>query len=729
MTRVLVTGAQGFIGRATVLEWLRTDPTSVVWGLGRSSGNLERFTHEVTWRSRRWRAPLDPASRAALADERYRYFRADLADGARLSGLLRELKPDIIVHLAAALRDQPPTELVEVNVGGVASLLEAVVVSGIDSPRIVIGSSGSVYGVVVGRGLPLEETMPCAPIDPYSATKRASEDLSLIMADQHGLDLMVARIFNPVGPGQDERHLCGWLGRQIASIAAGHEPPEVAVGPLHTTRDYIDVRDTASALLRIAVDGASLATYNVATGIETGGDEVLDRLVTLAGVSLRVSKRPLSPRRADMDRHVADISRLSALGWAADRSLDDSLHDVLNYYRHEVEALARPRRANPVESRAVGSADANLALSTVLRHSYDIEVSTGVLRRLPSLLGARFPGARLVVLTDDRVAGLYGIELVDQLRSVSSMTADLVVVPEGEASKTLTSYQRVARRLHELRFDRRSVLVNLGGGMITDLGGFVAATYLRGVAYVNVPTTLLSQHDSAIGGKVAVNAPWAKNFMGAFHQPHAVYCDPDTLLTLSDRDLTSGVAEAIKVALCGAPGLFEFLEQRVDAIMSRDVAALEELVRRCVEHKIALLEPDPYEVDLRRALNLGHTFGHALEVELDYEDIQHGQAVAFGIAIATLIAVETGRCDPCDADRVLGLIARYQVLPEVEHSRLHAAGKAIDEVRLVRGGSVHYVVPTGLRSVEILAEIETELVTRAVDSLAAHPLLGRSVRT
>ena len=267
-----------------------------------------------------------------------------------------------------------------------------------------------------------------------------------------------------------------------------------------------------------------------------------------------------------------------------------------------------------------------------------------------------------------------------------------------------------------MSFDRRSVLVNLGGGTITDLGGYVAASYLRGVAYVNIPTTLLAQHDSGIGGKVAVNAPWAKNFIGAFHHPRAVLCDPGVLATLGDRDVRCGVAESIKVALCGAPGLFELLERQVDAVIGRDPAVLEEVVRRSAGHKIALLVPDPYEVDLRRVLNLGHTFGHALEVELAYEDLQHGEAVAYGIAVATLIAAESGECPTDDARRILDLIGRYRILAPVDPERLHAAAKRVDDVRLVRGGRLNYVLPTTVRSVEVVPELADHRI---------HPGRGR----
>jgi GDP-4-dehydro-6-deoxy-D-mannose reductase len=707
--RVLVTGSQGFIGRHVVATWLAEDPDAVVTGLGRSPRDDRCFTHRVTWQGRSHPAPVPADLRAALAGPRYRYVPIDLTDRPALTRLLAEVRPDVVVHLAAALRDEPPEQLVRVNVGAVVSLLESVVGAGIAPPRLVMGSSGSVYGVVPGRGLPLAEHMPCAPIDPYSASKRAAEDMARILADQHGLPAVWARIFNPVGPGQDERHLCGWLGQQVAAIDAGHTDPVISVGPLHTTRDYIDVRDTASALRTLALHGEPGAVYNVATGQETSGEQVLALLAEASGVQFATDERRLPARRVDMERHVADVGALRSLGWAPRTSLATSLAGVLAYYRDDV-APAASHMAEPQLPVA------SLTVRAARSHTYPVEVASGLLGDLPAALAASHPGATVAVLTDDRVHELYGAELVGAMRR-AGIDAAAVVVPQGEEAKSLDTFAGVIGSLHDLRVDRRSLVVNLGGGTVCDLGGYVAASYLRGVAYVNVPTTLLAQHDSAIGGKVALNTAWAKNFIGAFHHPRAVYCDPDVLATLDVRNLRCGVAESIKVALCGAPGLFELLEDRREQILAGDPAVLHEVVRRSAEHKVALLAPDPYEVDLRRVLNLGHTFGHSLEVELEFDDLQHGEAVGYGLAVATLVARSTGHLDGADAERILGLIDDMGVLPEVEPHRLHAAAKGVQEIRLVRGGALNYVVPTGLRSVRILPELDDGALHDAVEAL------------
>ena len=727
--RVMVTGAQGFIGRYLVADWLAADDDVEIVGVGRSARVDDRFTHDVTWGAETVAAPLPPELAAVAHDPRYQYAAVDLLDTPALTRLVEHARPDVVVHLAAALRDEPPERLVRTNVGAVVSLLEAVVGAPVPAPRIVLGSSGSVYGAVPGRALPLTEDMECAPLDPYSVSKRAAEDMSRILAERHGLDVAWARIFNPVGPGQDERHLCGWLGRQVAAIRAGLIEPEVAVGPLHTTRDYIDVRDTASALRVLATSDRG-GVVNVASGDETSGEEVLAALLATVGEQ-EVRRQELAGRPSDMERHFADVSVLRELGWTPAYPLVTSLAEVVDYYEDAVGPHARPR-CGPAGDGAPG-ADADPAGSGLFLRAdrvarCAVEVRAGLLDDLPAMLATRFGRPRMVVLTDSGVADLYARPLVDAL-GATGVEATLVEVPEGEGSKSLACFEQVIAAMHDARFDRRSLLVNVGGGMVTDLGGYAAASYMRGISYVNVPTTLLAQHDSGIGGKVAVNAPWAKNFVGAFHHPEAVYCDPLVLGTLDVRDLRCGVSESLKVALCGAPGLFELLEERREEVLAAEAAVVEEVVRRSAAHKVVLLAPDPYEVDLRRALNLGHTLGHALESELAYGDVLHGEAVALGVAVATEMAMIRERCSRADGERILALIRDYDLVPPVPMERVAASADRIDDIRLIRGGSLNYVLPTGLRSVEIVPDLPVSEVVAAARSLADRAALGSSVLT
>lgn len=344
--RVLVTGAQGFLGRYLVANWLTADPQAIVFGVGRSARLDGHFTHDVHWGDVRVQAPLPAHLAEVLRNDRYRYFAIDVTNTPAFARLLSETRPEIVVHLAAALRDDPPVQLVHANIGTVASLFESILVAGIDSPRIVFGSSGFIYGHIPGRIPPLREDALCQPIDPYSATKRAAEELGRILAERDGLAVLWARIFNPVGPGQDERHLCGFLARQLAAIAQGVQRPVVRAGSLDTTRDFVDVRDVASALRLLAVRGQPGSVYNVASGRETSGQEVFDTLTELSGLIGLVSIERQLARRVDIQRHFASIERLAVLGYECEYSLKDSLADVLSYYRDcvsaEVAAAGRP---------------------------------------------------------------------------------------------------------------------------------------------------------------------------------------------------------------------------------------------------------------------------------------------------------------------------------------------------------------------------------------------------
>jgi len=710
--RIVVTGAQGFVGRYLVLRLLER-PGAQVLGLGRSPDDRTHFGHPVHWAHAAVRAPLWPAARTSLAGERYRYRSIDLRRTAELVRLLGEFRPTCIVHLAAALRDQPLEELLASNVGAAASLLEALVGAGLEACRVVLGSSGGVYGAAAPSALPLREDLRGSPVDLYSLTKLASEDATRILAEQHGLRVVWARMFNLVGPGQEERHFFGRVASQLCAIRAGLRAPELELGQLDQTRDFVDVRDAAEALWLLACHGEPGLAYNVASGRETPIRQALDLLLDAAELTGRVDVRSVSRRAADVARHWGDIARLRALGFEPRVPLGDSARDLLGYYEREVAPVAA---GSPAPRRSP-----NLVVTAASRVEYAIEVGEGLLERLPGRLGADFPGRRMAILTDTRVWELYGAPLLERMRA-ANLAVEAVLVPEGERSKTPERYLELVEQLHATRFDRRALLINLGGGLVTDVGGFVAATYMRGIDYVNVPTTLVAQHDSAIGGKVAVNMNWgAKNFLGAFHHPRAVFCDPRALRTLSERDLSAGVAEAIKIALCGEPELLRLLESSVEAVRARDAGVLGQVVRLAAARKAELLAPDPYEADLRRVLNLGHTFGHALEVELGYEQLLHGEAVAAGIAVATAIGMERGLCPRVDGRRILALLRAYGLPPRVARDRLLGAVRRMDDIRLVRGNRLNFVIPAGVRGVRIAAEVGDAEFAGALERLAADP--------
>jgi nucleoside-diphosphate-sugar epimerase len=342
MTAVVITGAQGFIGRYLIAHYLAAEPRGTVIGIGRSRGQCESFTHEVGWGGDRVAAPLPAPLRAALANPAYRYVALDLLDRRALTELLLAVEPQVVVHLAGALRDEPTPRLFTVNVLGTEAVLEAVAAAALDCrPRVILGSSGSVYGALSPAAPPIDEDTQAQPIDPYAVSKHAAENLAVVIARRHGIALSIARIFNVVGPGQDERHICGWLARQLAEARAGVTKGEIAVGPLDTTRDFVDVRDVAAALHLIASFPRPDPIYNVASGIETEVATVFARLAALAGRASVRAPAATGRRAHDMPRHVARIDRLARLGYRPAYPLERSLDDLLTYYGSEVAASAR----------------------------------------------------------------------------------------------------------------------------------------------------------------------------------------------------------------------------------------------------------------------------------------------------------------------------------------------------------------------------------------------------
>jgi nucleoside-diphosphate-sugar epimerase len=339
--RVLVTGGQGFTGRHLVAHWLRADPDVRVIAVGRSPRITTTFTSSVGWGAGSLAAPL-PDDLRVDGNERYTYRALDLIDVAAVADVLSTEQVDTVVHLAASLRDSPFDALVRNNVGATRCLLDAV--GAAERPiRVVLGSSGSVYGSVPPGSLPVTEETPVQPIDEYSVTKRTAEDLASVRRRAAGLDVVVGRIFNVIGRGEDERHLAPHLARQFAQVAAGITE-HVEVGPLDTTRDFVDVEDVAGALVALATEASSSELVNVASGRETPTRELFDVLAAEIGYeSGPVATRPARP--LDMPRQQVDVSRLVALGHTPSVPLADSLRSMLAYYLDVV----RPAAGRPAE--------------------------------------------------------------------------------------------------------------------------------------------------------------------------------------------------------------------------------------------------------------------------------------------------------------------------------------------------------------------------------------------
>jgi 3-dehydroquinate synthase len=329
--------------------------------------------------------------------------------------------------------------------------------------------------------------------------------------------------------------------------------------------------------------------------------------------------------------------------------------------------------------------------------AYDIRVGSALLGRLGELTRPLKLGRCLGLVTHPGLAEDYGSAAVNSLREAGHELS-VVTVPPGEESKSLDQAARLYRELIHHRLDRGSALFALGGGVVGDLAGFVAATLYRGIPFVNIPTTLLAQVDSSVGGKTGVNLPEGKNLVGAFHQPSLVVADVLTLRTLPEREFRAGLAEVVKHAMIADPRLFQQLEEQTDSILGRDPETLQEVVARSCAIKANVVERDERESGLRSMLNFGHTVGHALEAALGYGTITHGEAVAYGMVVATALSVRRGLCPEKDARRLQELLGRFGLLgrplppPESLEKYMVSDKKA-------RDGVLQFVLTRGVGSV------------------------------
>ena len=286
--------------------------------------------------------------------------------------------------------------------------------------------------------------------------------------------------------------------------------------------------------------------------------------------------------------------------------------------------------------------------------SYPIHIGQGLLNN-PALLREAIMGNSALVVTNTTVAPLYRQRLDTALTGLKSTTIQL---PDGEAYKSIESLQKIWDALIEGRFDRNTTLIALGGGVIGDITGFAAASYQRGVNFIQIPTTLLSQVDSSVGGKTGINHPGGKNMLGAFWQPQVVIADTDTLNTLPDRELSAGLAEVIKYGLIYDGAFLNWIEANIDALRARDPQALAYAIRRSCEIKAEVVSQDERETGLRAILNLGHTFGHAIENAQGYGNWLHGEAVGAGMCMAARLSELEGNISATDVARTCQIIQR-----------------------------------------------------------------------
>ncbi len=343
-------------------------------------------------------------------------------------------------------------------------------------------------------------------------------------------------------------------------------------------------------------------------------------------------------------------------------------------------------------------------------------IERGILGRVREFIPER--SGKLFVVTTEEVWQLHGQKLEQQF---TGKDLSVLFLRGGEARKRLGSVEELAEQMVSGGADRTSLVIGFGGGIVTDVSGFLAAIFMRGIPVLQIPTTLLAQVDAAIGGKTGVNLVSGKNLIGSFHQPLAVLIDPDVLATLPDREYRAGLFEVIKCGIIRDSALFRLLEERVEEVLAMEPAIVDELISAAVRIKAEVVSRDERESDLRRILNFGHTIGHAIEAETEYVRFLHGEAVGWGMLAATRLAELLHMLDTSEAQRIKRVICRYGPLP---------CAKDLDADHLIRRlasdkktlhGEVHFVLPTAVGNVKVISGIDPAIVREAiVDSLELH---------
>lgn len=345
--------------------------------------------------------------------------------------------------------------------------------------------------------------------------------------------------------------------------------------------------------------------------------------------------------------------------------------------------------------------------------SYDIVIGSGTLAGLAGKL-KEFAFSRIVVISNPTVYGLYGNALSGSLEK-AGLDAPVIIIPDGEEYKELLWAYYIYGELLGNKLDRASAVIALGGGVIGDISGFVASTYMRGISFIQVPTTLLAQVDSSVGGKTGVNHPLGKNMIGTFYQPRTVWADVATLRTLPRREFLAGMAEVIKYGVIWDETLFRFLEEKREKILSLDREAVEHIVKRSCEIKAEVVSKDERETGIRAILNYGHTMGHALETATGYTKYLHGEAVAIGMHCEAKLASISGLIGEKEAERVRALINSYglptEMPSEIDEEKI-LASMQLDKKAVA--GRLKFILPERIGAVRIQAVTELARITEAI---------------
>ena len=348
--------------------------------------------------------------------------------------------------------------------------------------------------------------------------------------------------------------------------------------------------------------------------------------------------------------------------------------------------------------------------------SYDIFIGNNLEQQIQEFVSTANFSRKALLVTDSNVETMFGDRIAIQLRA-AGLDLRVIVIPAGETSKSLSSAQDIYTAAIEDGLDRKSPIIALGGGVIGDLTGFVAATYLRGVPFIQIPTTLLAQVDSSVGGKTAVNHELGKNLIGAFYQPRAVFINLDFLSTLPPREIASGLGEIVKYGVIADADFFCYLENHVDEILALEHDTLEHIIARCCEIKAEVVSRDEKESGLRRILNFGHTIAHAIEEETHYRKYTHGEAVAIGMIGAAEISRARGMISTAEVERLQQLIDRLNMISRAEQLDIDQLYNATFRDKKTLDGKINWVLMNSIGSVSIVNDVSEQHVKAALRSL------------
>jgi 3-dehydroquinate synthase len=348
--------------------------------------------------------------------------------------------------------------------------------------------------------------------------------------------------------------------------------------------------------------------------------------------------------------------------------------------------------------------------------SYEVLIEAGLLRSAATYIRDALPSAKhFVIVTSAPIRKHWGATLLESF-AADSARVDVLEMLDGERRKTLSTVESLSGQLVKLKADRNTVLIALGGGVVGDVTGFLASIYMRGIRFIQIPTTFLAQVDSSVGGKTGVNLNVGKNLIGTFKQPEMVLVDPQVLTTLPEREFRSGLYESLKAGVIRDPRIFDFMEQNREAVLAKHASSLEWLIAESVRVKADVVGQDEDERGVRKILNFGHTIGHALEAETGYKLFLHGEAVAWGMVASAMIAVGMHKTSLPAAQRIISLVLAYASLPKVD-VRPKAIFRRLASDKKTLDGQVHFVLPREIGTVEIVTDVPERAVLQVVEEL------------